>query len=119
MLFRSKKPVSNISPSAATSTTATSFAPPLDVYADYTPIGGVVTWKAPQGGTTPSQYLIQASYKGGDFSTIATVDSSTFKLELMKVDTPSETIFRVIAVYPSGQGESDTSSIKGQYEVNQ
>jgi len=93
-------------------------APPENVYADYTPIGGRVTWDAPQGDTKPTQYLVKASYRGQGFKTIATLAPTAKKLELIKIDTPSETVFKVVAVYPNGEAESDISSIKGQYEVN-
>ena len=93
-------------------------APPENVYADYTPIGGRVTWDAPQGDTQPIEYLVKASYRGKAFKTIATLGPTAKKLELIKIDTPSETVFKVVAVYPEGEAESDISSIKGQYEVN-
>ena len=94
-------------------------APPDNVYADYTPIGGRVTWSAPKGDMQPTQFLVRASYRGQGFKTIATLEATAKKLELIKVDTPSETVFKVIAVYPEGEAESDISSIKGQYEVNE
>lgn len=90
---------------------------PVSVFADYTPTGGKITWQAPANGADIQNYLVQAAYAGGEFATIATVDAATLSYEVTKVDTPSFTTFRVVAVYPSGEATSDISEIKGKYEA--
>ena len=116
------EPVVSESPSPTPSETAeevVQLLPPTNVFADYTPTGGVVTWNAPAGTVSPTGYVVEASYKSGAYVAIATLSAETFELQLMKIDTPSETVYRVIAKYPQGDAVSDTSSIKGKYEVSQ
>lgn len=89
---------------------------PLDVFADYTPTGGKVTWKAPTTADQVTGYLVQSSYRGGAFKTIATLETSALSHEVMKIDTPGFTTFRVVAVYGDQEVASDISELKGQYE---
>ena len=89
---------------------------PMDVFADYTPTGGKVTWSAPSTADQVTGYLVQSSYKGGAYKTIATLDPSALSHEFMKIDTPGFTTFRVVALYGEEEVVSDISELKGQYE---
>lgn len=89
---------------------------PIDVYADYTPTGGKITWKAPSPTDQLTSYLVQTSYRGGAYKTIATLDPAVLSHEVTKIDTPGFTTFRVVAVYGDQEVASAISELKGQYE---
>ena len=112
-------PVEQVTPEASPSEEAPvlTFEAPLNVYDDYTPVGGKITWDAPNTTDSVVNYLVQASFGGGEFATIATLDASALSFEVNKVDTPSFTTFRVVAVYAEGEAVSDVSELKGKYEV--
>lgn len=116
---QSSEPTPQASASQTTSeepTATVELGAPLDVFADYTPTGGKVTWKAPTTVDQVTGYLVQSSYRGGAFKTIATIEASALSHEVMKIDTPGFTTFRVVAVYGDQEVASDVSELKGQYE---
>ena len=116
----SPNPVVSESPTPTPKETEPVSARPLpatNVFADYTAIGGVLTWKAPEGEVRPDSYVVEASYAGSDFVAVATLGADITELQLIKVDTPRETVYRVVAKYRNGDAVSDLSSIKGKYEV--
>lgn len=106
-------------PSATASTKQTqpvpTAEPVTDLFADYTPTGVKVTWVQPAASKLVTSYLVQASFAGTEFETVATVEPGITSVEFEKIDTPESTAYRVIAVYKDGQATSNSSVVKGKY----
>ena len=86
-----------------------------NVIADYTPIGGVITWSEPTDVKLIKGYRVEASYDQWVFKVVATVAVGQTSVEIDKVDTPHSTAFRVVTIYSDDEVFSETSPLKGQY----